>query len=197
MTTTTATRGRPMLLSVLIVVLVLADIVVLVARHGGSTDAQRTYRGPVVSDAAGQFSARFPATPVQVDPPRSQLFGVGFDLHLASTRSPVTTEVEAIDFVSPVLTGSMDELRSSFDGFASTSGFTLVGQRATTFRGHDALVGTFVKPNHSRFSLLIVRYDDRTAYLIGADSAYFNELATSFRATATGSSTASSTATET
>jgi hypothetical protein len=169
-------------LPVLALAVLLSDIGVVVTRlSSSSSPKQHTYQGPVVTDTAGHFAARFPATPLEIDPPTSGLFGVSFALHLAVTHTPILTEVEAIDFPRPALTGPIEELRSSITGFANSSGFTLVSQGESHFRGHEALVASLRKPDHSSFSLLVVKYDDRTAYLLAADAPYFAELASSFR----------------
>ena len=141
-----------------------------------------TGSGVLVTDPAGHFQVRMPATPERSTEPGS-FGGYKFTVHLATVKSPYLALAEGED-VTPAL--PMDQidttLRSAVSSFGSSSGMTLVSQRPTTFNGHTARTA-ILERSGSRYQLLVAAYSGSQIYLLFApEGSRFDALASSFRA---------------
>jgi hypothetical protein len=149
-----------------------------------STSAPQTPAGSgvLVTDAAGHFQVRMPATPERSTEPGS-FGGYKFTVHLATVKSPYLALAEG-EVITPAL--PLDQidvtLRSAVSAFASSSGMTLISQKPTTFNGHTARSG-ILERSGARYELLVAAYTGSQIYLLFApQGAKFDALASSFRA---------------
>jgi hypothetical protein len=138
--------------------------------------------GVLVTDAAGHFQVRMPATPQRSTEPGS-FGGYKFTVHLATVKSPYLALAEG-EVITPAL--PLDQidvtLRSAVSAFASSSGMTLISQKQTTFNGHTARIG-ILERSGTRYQLLVAAYSGSQIYLLFApQGAKFDALASSFRA---------------
>jgi hypothetical protein len=148
-----------------------------------STPPPSEYTKVAVTDEAGHFRVRMPATPTRSDQPGS--FGdYTFNVHLVIVQSPYAAIVEGED-VSPALTSDTFDtvLKSAVTGFASSSGLSKVSEKATTFRGHEGRIAIFDRAGTNYEFLVFVQSGSQIYALFAPEGDRFDALAGSFEAT--------------
>jgi hypothetical protein len=138
--------------------------------------------GVLVTDEAGHFQVRMPATPERRTEPGS-FGGYKFTVHLATVKSPYIALAEGEDVTPALPLDQIDvTLRSAVSSFQSTSGMTLISQNQTTFNGHTARSAILERAG-TRYQLLVAAYSGNQIYLLFApQGAKFDALAGSFSA---------------
>jgi hypothetical protein len=138
--------------------------------------------GVLVTDPAGHFQVRMPATPHQTTEPGS-FGGYKFTVHLATVKSPYIALAEGEDVTPALPLDQIDvTLRSAVSSFESSSGMTLISQKQTTFNGHTAR-SAILERSDTRYQLLVAAYSGSQIYLLFApQGAKFDALAASFSA---------------
>ncbi len=138
--------------------------------------------GVLVTDTAGHFQVRMPATPERSTEPGS-FGGYKFTVHLATVKSPYIALAEGEEVTPALPLDQIDiTLRSAVSGFQSSSGMTLISQKATTFNGHTAR-SAILEHAGDRYQLVVTAYSGSQIYLLFApQGAKFDALASSFRA---------------
>ena len=137
--------------------------------------------GVRVTDTAGHFQVRMPATPERSTEPGS-FGGYKFTVHLATVKSPYIALAEGEDVTPALPLDQIDvTLKSAVSGFQSSSGMTLLSQKATTFNGHTARSAVLAHAG-DRYQLVVTAYSGSQIYLLFApQGAKFDALASSFR----------------
>ena len=138
--------------------------------------------GVLVTDEAGHFRVRMPATPERRTEPGS-FGGYKFNVHIATVKSPYIALVEGEDVTPALPLDQIDvTLRSAVSSFESTSGMTLISQKQSTFNGHAAR-SAILERSGTRYQLLVAAYSGNQIYLLFApQGAKFDALASTFSA---------------
>lgn len=129
--------------------------------------AQSTSAAPLYTSAGGHFRARFPVTPTPVSD-QITVLGTRVMLHGAGDSTDQTL-VDEVSLSQPLAQKQYAAFLTGVLRGAAGTELVLHSERATTFRGHPARVGSYtVTADASRVSILAYVASSTRAYILGA-----------------------------
>jgi hypothetical protein len=181
-----ALRGRAGICAALgAAVLATSACAASVVSGSGSVGGSSAFSGVPFSLPAGHFRANFPEQPTVLSEPGS-FGGVSFTLHIARAvddrgRPTLLADEDASETIP---SDQADEaLRVAVGSFSGSSGYTLVSQDATSFRGHRARKAALTSPAGDDYTLLVTLWAGRRLYIMLAPSgSIYDTLTGSFEA---------------